>query len=93
MNFLEDLNKMLQNHVDSIREDIIRIAEYIYNNPELGYAEFKASKLLSSILEESGFEVTSGRARLPTAFKGVIKGYAPLNNPGYTYHQTRNNMG
>jgi amidohydrolase len=74
MTYLEDLKRRLQNLVDLIREEIIRIAEYIYNNPELGYAEFKASKLLASVLEEKGFEVTRGLSGLPTAFKAVMKG-------------------
>jgi metal-dependent amidase/aminoacylase/carboxypeptidase family protein len=74
MNFLEDLKRLLQNQVDSIREEIIRIAEYIYNNPELGYAEFKARKLLTSVLVESGFEEIRGLPGLLTAFKTVMKG-------------------
>jgi len=76
MGVVDDMKRLVQNQVDSIGEEIIRIAEYIYNNPELGYAEFKASKLLTSTLEDRGFEVTRGLAGLPTAFKAVMKGKA-----------------
>lgn len=71
---VEDFKKLLQNHVDLIKEKIIGIADYIFRNPELGYSEFKASEYLTSELEKNGFEVTRGVAKLPTAFKAVMKG-------------------
>jgi len=73
---VQDLKRMLQDHVDSVKERIMDIADYIHRNPELGYAEFKACERLTSELAQAGFQVTKGVAGLPTAFKAVMKGKA-----------------
>jgi len=55
--------------VDEISGEIIKVSDEIYRNPELGFREFFASKLLSSKLEEYGFEVERGISGLETSFK------------------------
>jgi amidohydrolase len=51
---------------------MLEVSETIHANPELGLKEFKASELLSSILEENGFAVERGIAGMPTAFKATF---------------------
>ena len=74
MSLAESLGKMVQDHVEGLREKIIDIADYLHQNPELGYAEVKACARLAGELEGAGFQVTKGVAGLPTAFKAVIRG-------------------
>lgn len=74
MHSVAQLKAKLKDEVDSIRNRIIDIAKYIYDNPEIGYEEYKASALLTAELEKSGCKVTKGLAGLPTAFKAVMKG-------------------
>lgn len=76
MRSAEQLKTALQSQVDEIKDRIIEIADYIHQNPEIGYAEYKASDLLCSELERQGFEVARKVAGLPTAFKAVLKGKA-----------------
>ncbi len=70
------LKKNVQENVDLIKDKIGEIAKHIFDNPEIGYQEYKACELLSSELGKNGFEVTKGVAGLPTAFKATLKGKA-----------------
>ncbi len=58
--------------IDARRAVLEQMALTIGNNPELGFAEVKAARLLSGVLEEAGFQVTRGIAGLETAFRGVL---------------------
>lgn len=68
---LSKLKMLLQEDVDSIQGDIINLSHYIHANPELGYKEKKACKLLRDYLRGHGFEVETGVADLETAFRAV----------------------
>jgi len=74
MDSVKKLKEDIQNYVDSIKDEIAKIAGYIHENPEIGYNEHKAGKFLTARLEENGFKVTRGVAGLPTAFEAVLKG-------------------
>src|SRR3546814_20559763 len=45
-----------------------QVAHEIWEHPELGYLETRASKLLQDELAAAGFEVQAGIAGMPTAF-------------------------
>ena len=44
------------------------MAKAIWDEPELGYLEFKTSALMVTALKKAGFTVTTGVAGMPTAF-------------------------
>lgn len=71
---IEEVKRNLLDLVDSLKGRIIEICDYLHQNPELGYAEYKACARLTLELEKSGFEVTRGVSSLPTAFKAVVQG-------------------
>lgn len=56
--------------IDDSRERIIDISHQIHANPELGDQEHFATELLQRALKDAGFDVESGFAGLPTAFRG-----------------------
>jgi amidohydrolase len=76
MKSADQLKTALRSQVDAIKDRIVEIADYIHKNPEIGYAEYKASDLLCSELEQRGFAVTRKVAGLETAFKAVSEGTA-----------------
>lgn len=49
--------------IDENADRIYEIAEKIYNNPELGYCEFKTSQAVSEVLESLGIKCKKGLAR------------------------------
>lgn len=54
---------------DAVEPELRQIARWMYENPELGYAEFEASTRLSSFLAENGFSVEHPAYDLTTAFE------------------------
>ncbi|MBC8498649.1 amidohydrolase, partial [Candidatus Bathyarchaeota archaeon] len=54
--------------VESHRERLIEVSDVIWGYAELGFVEFKSSKLLADELEAHGFDVERGVAEIPTAF-------------------------
>ncbi len=65
------IKEQIWQYIDEHAAVIHSAAETIGQNPELGFAEFNASKLLASILKDAGYEVTLGVGSLPTAFRAV----------------------
>jgi amidohydrolase len=75
--FLSDvLREKVILEVDSLRDRIIEIGDYIHANPELGHQEYKAAELLTSELRKHGFKVVKGIKGMDTAFKAELHGKA-----------------
>jgi len=64
----------IQKEIDDIEKTIIGISAQIHDNPELGLREHKACELLTSEIEEFGFNVDTPVAGLDTAFVATYKG-------------------
>lgn len=67
------MKKDLFRFIDSISKEIIDMADYIFDNPELGLQEYKSSKLLVDYLENNDFDVERGIAEMDTAFRAVYE--------------------
>lgn len=73
-----DLKELAWKTIDENRKDIIRIGEELYNNPELGYKEVLATKLVASELGKLGLKaeedlaVTGCRARARGGRSGPV---------------------
>ena len=63
--------------IDKNTDEICGIADTIWENPELGYQEHKAVKLLTDKLKEHGFSIQVGLAGMPTAFRATYGDSAP----------------
>lgn len=62
--------------IDDSSEEICGISDAIYDNPEIAFKEYFASKLIKDALRSHGFEIYENLAGMPTAFKAVYgKGY------------------
>ncbi|HOH69254.1 MAG TPA: M20 family metallopeptidase [Sedimentibacter sp.] len=60
--------------INKITPELNDLSLEIYNNPELGYEEFKACKLHTDILRKYGFDVEENFSGVKTGFKAVYKG-------------------
>ena len=74
LTLLDELKGKVQEAVDEQRGRLREISGYIYENPELGSEEFKATELLTGELEKHGFEVEKRILGMPTAFSATYKG-------------------
>ncbi|KAJ4141600.1 hypothetical protein NW768_000815 [Fusarium equiseti] len=62
-------------YVDSLDKELWSINKDIHDNPELGYKEFKAHKLLTSYMKkQKGWKVTDTVGGIDTAFMAVFEG-------------------
>ena len=65
--------RQITQELESRRQELTVISRTIWENPETGYQEYRASGLLAGLLEENGFAVTRGICGMETAFMGVKK--------------------
>ena len=68
----EELKKIAINAIDKRKEEIFRIGDSIYNEPELGYKEFKTSEKVREVFEAIGIPYEDKLGI--TGLKGLIKG-------------------
>lgn len=59
---------IVSGYVESIRDHIEQVIDYLYKNPETSFNETKSSDLISSILINEGFEVTRSVAGIKNSF-------------------------
>ncbi len=55
--------------IEAERQPLVETAKTIWNNPEVAFTEFKASKLLVELLKKYGFAVEYPYADMETAFR------------------------
>jgi len=63
-----DGKKIAIEWIEENKERLIEISDAIWGYAELGFVEFKSSKLLADELEKHGFKVDRGVAGIPTTF-------------------------
>ncbi|MDY0406947.1 M20 family metallopeptidase [Virgibacillus sp. 179-BFC.A HS] len=66
-----------------IEPELWETANYLYAHPELGDQEFESSKRLINILKKHGFQMETGIADRPTAFKATFSSEKPGPTIGY----------
>lgn len=69
--------------VESLKEQLCEMSDYICNNPELGNCEYKSSKKLIDFLEANGFSIETNLLNIPTAFRAVYDSGKPGPSVAY----------
>lgn len=67
------MKKVLLEKLNLVKDDMIKISDYIFDNPEVGLVEIKASKILTDYLNEHGFHVEKGVGEVDTAFRATYE--------------------
>jgi len=77
------LRKALDAEIDGLSARMIEMNDWMYHNPEPGFLEFEAAKMLTNELKKNGFEVEMGVPGLPDNFDRlkVIGGF-PVDYSG-----------
>jgi len=65
---MDNNKEMLCKEIDSLTNELFGVSDYLLENPETAYQEFKACEYLSSILEKNGFTVEKGVGDVKTSF-------------------------
>lgn len=74
---MDSTKSALAKEVDRIADDLFALSKYLYDNPEIGFQEFKSAEYLGRFLEERGFRVERGVGGLKTAFLARPAGRTP----------------
>jgi aminobenzoyl-glutamate utilization protein B len=72
------LKAMALNDVQSQYEFYKKTEQQIWSYAEVGYKEYKSSRLLQQVLRDNGFSVDSGVAEIPTAFVATYGSGKPV---------------
>ncbi len=67
-----ELKKFISSTIDNQVDNLWGISTALFNEPEIAFKEYKASKLLAGFLEKSGFKVELGIGGLDTAFRASL---------------------
>ena len=62
------MNTDFLNTIDLRSEDLIKLADAIWETPETAFKEFKSMKTLTDFLKNEGFEIQDNIGNIPTAF-------------------------
>ena len=63
------LKNTFQKNLDSIHKQLTEVSDWMYENPELGFNEFKTSEYLVKFIESFNGEVVYPTGNLDTAFE------------------------
>jgi len=67
------MSSKLLDEIESLRLEMKKTADFLFNNPELGNEEFQAHQLICDRLEKEGFIVAREVSGLKTALKAVYE--------------------
>ncbi|MGE5654894.1 MAG: M20 family metallopeptidase [Bacillota bacterium] len=74
------MKRRVSEHLDRISQRLYDISDWLYQNPEVGLQEIKASTRYAQELEKEGFTVERGLAGMPTSIKATYS-----TGPGPTF--------
>lgn len=64
--------------IERKRGKLGELSQYIWNNPEAGFKEYKACEKAADLLRSEGFQVETGAGNVPTAIKAVFGSGSPV---------------
>ena len=70
----DEFKERVLKKIDLIAPELVKMADFIHENPELGYEEYESSKALTQILKKYGFEVEKPLIGFETAFRATFQG-------------------
>lgn len=71
-----EAHERLRQAIDDMSGELFAISKRMYDEPELGHAEVKSSRLLQDFLRAHGVAVEAPVAGMETAFRGTVAGKA-----------------
>lgn len=69
----EKVKEKIFDSISKMTPELLNMSDYIFDNPELAFKEFKAADVLTGYLREKGFQVDCGLGSLKTAFRAVYE--------------------
>lgn len=67
------MKKIINEKIENLSQELIEVADFIFDAAEIGLEEYKSSEALINKLEENGFKVEKGLAGMETAFRAIYE--------------------
>ncbi len=77
------MDEKIKQYMSEIKDELIELNEYVYNNPEIGLKEYKTSKAHMNLLKKYDFHIEENFLGFETAFKASYIGDKPGPTIGY----------
>ena len=65
---MDKTKERIGREVESLADELFAVSDFLLENPETAYEEFKACDHLSHVLEKNGFQVEKGVGKVETSF-------------------------
>lgn len=72
------MNNTVIDWIEENRQQLINLSDSVWSTPEIGLLEEKSSKTLADALENAGFKIERGVAKMPTAFVATYGSGKPV---------------
>jgi aminobenzoyl-glutamate utilization protein B len=74
----DEIKKYVERWLNENKEEFHALADYIWENPELGLEEYLAFQKVTEIFKKHGFSVETGMGNMPTAFIATYGSNGPV---------------
>lgn len=74
----QKIKNFIYDWIEKNKQEFYEIADFIWENPELGLEEDKACKKLTAVLAKHGFSIQKNVAGMPTAFVAIYGNKGPV---------------
>jgi putative nucleotidyltransferase with HDIG domain len=64
----ETIKSFILQWIKNHKNEFYQISDFMWDNPELGLEEFKASEMIKNVLKKHGFKIESNIGGMPTSF-------------------------
>jgi amidohydrolase len=75
---MDQTKEKIVREVDALADALFAVSDFLMENPEIGYQEYKACDYLSRVVEENGFRVEKRVGGLETSFLARPTGCDPV---------------
>lgn len=65
---MNEPKQRIEQEVEAIAGELFSVSEFLFDNPETAYQEYKACEHLSGVMRRNGFDVEEGAGNVETAF-------------------------
>lgn len=71
--FGQEAQQMVQEKIETMKGDLLRMSEWLYKNPEPGHKEMKAVEMLTGYLKEKGWQVEIGLNKIADYWEPILE--------------------
>lgn len=75
---IKELKKLVVDWIDENKQEFEKVAQYLWEHPELGLEEFDACEKLTYVLRKYNFDIEIGISGMPTAFIATYGNGSPV---------------